>query len=94
LHLACSEFGGLSSEGRSKYVDGRNGWGGWPLGVDVEGLAVADVEARAFASAGEGDVQRFAGRGLVDQDVGGVDGASLGSGAGGGVAELGVPAGV
>ena len=40
-----------------------------------------------LAAAGGGDVEGFAGGGVVDEGVGGVDGAALGGG-GGGVAEL------
>ncbi len=48
----------------------------------------------AGARSGGSDVEAFAGCSVVDQRVGGVDGAALGSMNGGGVAEFDVVAGV
>jgi len=62
----------------------------WSFSVQVEALFGLHVQGRVFTAAGGRDVQRFAGEGVIDEDVGGVDGAALSAGGRGGVGQLNV----
>lgn len=91
LDFRGGPFSALIDEYGGEYVGGLTSGRGWSFGVDVEHVAVGDVDVGALAPASEPDVERFAGGRGVDDGVGGVHGASLGSSGRGGVAELDVP---
>jgi hypothetical protein len=86
LDLGGGSLPCLAGEHGDQLVHGVEVWCSWSFGVEAEQVLVLDVEVSAGACAGGGDVKRFAGGGLVDEDVGGVHGAALCACGGGGVA--------
>ena len=89
--LGCGDLGGWASQDVAEDVVGFEGRAGWSFGVESEVVFGLDVEVGAFAGSRCRNVEGFAGEGVVDEDVCGLDGASLGAGGGGGVGQLDVP---
>jgi hypothetical protein len=77
LNFCAGPFAHLAGEHCCQLVHGLEVWCGWSFVVESEEWMVLDVEVGSGASAGGGDVERFAGHGVVDEYVCGVDGATL-----------------